>query len=99
MQRHPNGNDGARPERCMLVRREYGLLAPEELADDPAAAGIQGSRDSPEDNTGTGGTYGRETGTEEQNGQPTLLVCIQSEDKEEEQEPPEQQCVLNVCSH
>ena len=36
--RHHNGADGDRPEHGALVRHEYGLLAPEKPAGDPAAA-------------------------------------------------------------
>ena len=70
-ERHP---DGARPKHSALARREYGLLAPAEPAGNPAAAGPQGIRDSPNDTTGTGGTYRRETGAEERNRQRVLLA-------------------------
>ena len=38
MHRHPDGDDGARPDHGGLARREYNLLAPEEPAGDPATA-------------------------------------------------------------
>ena len=88
-QRHPDGSDGARPKHRALAHREYGLLAPEEPAGDPAAAGPQGSGDIPKDSMGTGGTNGRETGTGERNGHHTLLTRGQTGDEEEEQGPPE----------
>ena len=47
MQRHPNGPNGARPKHGKLVCREYGLLVPEELAGNPAFAGLQGRGDGP----------------------------------------------------
>ena len=83
-QRHLDGTNGTRPEHGALVRHEYGLLAPEEPAGDLAAAGPQGSRDSPGDTTGTGGTNGRETGMGEQDRQRALLARDHPEDEEEE---------------
>ena len=56
MQRHPDGANGASPKLSALARRKYGLLAPEEPAGEPAAAGTQGSGDSPKDTTETGVT-------------------------------------------
>ena len=96
MQRYPNGT---RTDHSALARPEYGLLALEDPAGDPDAAGPQGIEDSPEDTTGIGGTEGNETGTKEQNGQHTLLLRGYPEDEEAEQGPPEQQHMINVCSH
>ena len=62
-QRHTDNSNGARPKHGALARRKYGLLAPEDPAGDPAAAGTQGSRDIPKDITKTGGTNRRDTGT------------------------------------
>ena len=83
-QRHPDGADGARPGHGALARCKYGLLALEEPAGNPAAAGPQGSGDSPENTTGTGGTDKRETGTGERNEQRAPLANGQPLDKEEE---------------
>ena len=58
-QRHSDGADGTRPGHSALACREYGLLAPEEPAGDPATVGPQGSGDIPEDTLGIGGTNGR----------------------------------------
>ena len=63
MQRHTDGADSASPEHSVLACCKYSFLALEELTGNTVAAGTQGSRDSPEDTTGTGGTDGRETGT------------------------------------
>ena len=38
---YTNGASGARHKNGMQLRREYGLLAPEELTGDPAAVGTQ----------------------------------------------------------
>ena len=84
-QRHYEGATGARPEHGVLARRDYGLLAPEELAGDPAVAGSQGSGETPKDTMGTGGTDGREMGRGERNGQRASLMCVQSEDKDKEE--------------
>ena len=56
--RYPDGADGARPKHGVLLGCEYGLLAPEDPAGDPVAAGPQGSGYRPNDTTGTGGTDG-----------------------------------------
>ena len=61
-QRHPDSADGVKPKHGALACREYSLLAPEELAGNPATAGDQGGGEIPGDTTGTGGTYGREMG-------------------------------------
>ena len=83
-QRYYDGADGARPEHGVLARREYGLLALEDTAGDPAAAGPQGSGDNPKDTTGIGGTDGRETGAGERNGRRMPLVRGQPEKEEED---------------
>ena len=57
-QRHSDISDGARPEHGALSHRKYSVLILEGLAGDPAAAEPQGSRDNPEDTTGTGDTNG-----------------------------------------
>ena len=67
-QRHPNGADGARPDHGALELQKYGLLAPEEPADDPYATEPQDSRDNPKDTSETGITDKRGTETGEQNG-------------------------------
>ena len=95
-QRHSDGANAARPKHGALAGREYSLLVLEDLAGDPDAAGPQGSGDSPEDTTGTGGNDGRETGTEERNEQRAPLACGQPEDKEEEQRPPKRQRAINT---
>ena len=59
---HPDSANGARPEHGTLARREYGILAPEELAGNPDAEGSQGSWDIPKDTTGTGVIEGKDTG-------------------------------------
>ena len=41
LHRHPDSTDGTRPENGMQSRREYDILAQEEPAGNPAAAGIQ----------------------------------------------------------
>ena len=56
-------SNGTRPEHGTLARCNYGLLAPEEPAGNPAATGPQGNGDEPKDTTVTGGTDGRETRT------------------------------------
>ena len=43
--RPPDSADGARTKHGALARREYGLLAPEEAAGNPASADPQGSGD------------------------------------------------------
>ena len=53
MHRHTNGADSARPKNGMHTRREYGLLAPTEPAENPAAAGTKVSKDSHEANMDT----------------------------------------------
>ena len=98
MQRNSDSADDARPDG-VLERRKYGLLAPEELAGHPAAARPQGSGYSPEDIMGTGGTYGRKTGTGERNRQRVLFVCSHPENEGEEPGPPERKRALNACSH
>ena len=65
---HPNSSDGARPEHGALARCEYGLLAPEEPAGEPAAAGHHRITENPKDTIGTGGTKGGETGPRERKG-------------------------------
>ena len=80
-QRHSDSTDGARPKHSALARREYSLLAPEEPAGDPDAAGSQGIGDIPEETTGTGGTNGKETGTGERNGQRAPLAHGQPDDE------------------
>ena len=97
--RHSDGADGARPEHGVLVRCEYNLLAPKDPAGNPATAEPQGRGDSPKYTKETGQTYGRDMGTGEQNGQRTLLACIQTEDKDEERGSPERQRAINACSH
>ena len=98
-QRHRNGANGARTKHGALVRREYGLLAPEDLAGDPAAADPNGSRDIPKDTWETGRTDGRETGTWERNGQRALLACGQPEDKDEERGTPKRQRTIKMCTN
>ena len=102
-QRHPNVADGTRPKHGALVRREYGLLAPEYVllepedpAGDPANTGPQGSRDSPEDTTRIGDTDRRGTGTREQNGQRAPLAHGQLEYEEEKRGLPERKRALNT---
>ena len=41
LHRHSDGANGTRPKNGMQSLREYGLLAPEEPADDTASAGTQ----------------------------------------------------------
>ena len=85
----------------MLAHNEYGLLAQEDLAGDPAAVGPKGSGVITEDTTCIGGKdcRGASTGTEEQNRQHVLLARGQIEDEEVERGPPECQRALNACSH
>ena len=97
--RNTNSADDARPEHGALLHKGYSLLSLEEPACNTATARYQGSGDSPEDTTGTVGTYRRETGMRDRNRNYALLACDQLEDKEEEQLPPERQCVLNTCKN
>ena len=99
LHRHSDVVDGARPKHGALARHEYGLLAQEDPAGDPATAEPHGSGDSPKDTLETGCANGRETGTGEQNGQRALFACGQTEDEAEEQVPPKHQRALNACSH
>ena len=78
LHRNPDGADGANPEHGTLGRRKYGLLAPQDLAGDPAAADPQDSGDILEDSLETGRTDGRNTGTGERNGRLALLACDQT---------------------
>ena len=65
LHRHSDGADGARPENGMELRRKYGLLAPEEPAGDPAAAGTQviGAGQGPQGGWNTRGRRQRRRGT------------------------------------
>ena len=96
---HPDCANGARPKHGVLARREYGLLALEEPAGDPAATKPQGSKDSPKETLETGSTDGRETRKWERNSQSALFAWGQPEDEAEERGPPERQHTLNMCCH
>ena len=87
---HTNGADGSRPEHGALARHKYGLLMPEDLADDPAAKDPQVSRDIPEE---------KDTRTRERSGQRALLACVHTEDKVDKQGPPKRQRALDASSH
>ena len=54
MHGHTNGADGAKPKHVALARREYGLLAPEKPAGDPAAIEPRDCRDDPKATMETG---------------------------------------------
>ena len=69
------------------------------MREEPAAPDPQDRGDSPKDTSETGIRDRRGTGTRERNRKHALLACDQLEDKEEEQLPPERQCVLNTCSN
>ena len=97
--RYPDGANGTSPEHGALARREDGLLVPEKLTGNPAAAEPQDCGDIPEATMGTGGPDERETEVWDQNGQQALLGCGHPEDADVERGPSGQQRALNACSH
>ena len=80
MQSHSDGADSARPQHSVLLRRECGLLAPEEPAGDPAATGPKTNGDDPKDTMRTAGTDRRETGTGERDRQRMTLARCETVD-------------------
>ena len=74
LHRNPDGTNGARPKHGALARREYGLLAPEEPAGDPAAVELQECGDGHEATMGTGLPDVKETDTGYQTRQRKLLA-------------------------
>ena len=82
--RHPNGADGARPK----FASKYGLLAPTELAGDPASTELQEHGNVHDATTKTGGLDAREAETGHRNRQHVLLACGQMEEDNKEQRPP-----------
>ena len=93
--RHPDGADGARPERAS----KYGLLAPQEPAGDPAAVETQVRGEGHEATMGKGDQEKRETETGDRTRQRALLSHSIPEDANKELRPPERQLVLNMCDH
>ena len=41
LHRHPDGANGTRPKNVIQLRRKYSIMAPEDLAGDPAATETQ----------------------------------------------------------
>ena len=76
------------PENGTLERCEYRLLVPENLSGDPAATEPQDRRDGPKATMGTCEPDKRVTQTEDQNGQCTLLACVQPEVADWREDPP-----------
>ena len=95
MHMHTNGSDSTMLESAS----EYSLLAPVEPAGDPAVAELQEHRDGHKSTMGTGVPDTRETETGDRNRKRALLVCVQTEDADEERIPPERQRSLNMCVH
>ena len=94
LHRHP---DVTRPENGMQLRREYGLLASEEPAVDPASAGTQVRGDGHGVTKGTDEQGQTATETGDGTRQRALLARGMPEEDIGEWRPPECQRVLSVC--